>query len=259
MWASLRIIQCHFSDFMLLMIFSLRPLRQHDDRLMNEASAIFKCSICAVIGLWPANKNEGKMRLNGFQVTDFRSVEDSGWIEVQRLAALIGINESGKTNLLVPLWKLNPAREGEIQPTADYPKKLFGRIRANPGDYCFITAEFDTEELADKIAEATAISPSRLRRVRVQRFFDSTYNVEFPDAEPPRSVSAKRISELLQAGKEEISGLSALAKEEGLKEALVAAIEDIKNPLGQPLDATALNSLTGNYQVDVANPAMISR
>ena len=65
------------------------------------------------------------MKLVRFKVTNFRSVDDSGWIEVDAVTALIGVNESGKTNLLLPLWKLNPVREGEIQPTSDFPKSLF--------------------------------------------------------------------------------------------------------------------------------------
>lgn len=54
------------------------------------------------------------MKLLKFRVTEFRSVLDSGWIEVENITALIGTNESGKTNILLPLWKLNPADEGEI-------------------------------------------------------------------------------------------------------------------------------------------------
>ena len=56
------------------------------------------------------------MKLARFRVTNFRSVEDSGWVDVDDVTALIGVNESGKTNLLLPLWKLKPARDGEIQP-----------------------------------------------------------------------------------------------------------------------------------------------
>lgn len=54
------------------------------------------------------------MKLKKFRATNFRSVDDSGWIKVEDITALIGTNESGKTNLLVPLWKLNPVRDGEI-------------------------------------------------------------------------------------------------------------------------------------------------
>src|SRR5207247_7751961 len=60
------------------------------------------------------------MKLKKFRVTQFRSVEDSGWIEADDVTALIGTNESGKTNVLLPLWKLNPAKEGGIVATADY-------------------------------------------------------------------------------------------------------------------------------------------
>jgi ABC-type branched-subunit amino acid transport system ATPase component len=67
------------------------------------------------------------MRLIRYKVTNFRSVEDSGWIETDRVTALIGVNESGKTNLLIPLWKFNPAREGEIQPTSDTLRNILAK------------------------------------------------------------------------------------------------------------------------------------
>ena len=56
------------------------------------------------------------------RVTNFRSVTDSGWLDVDRVTALIGVNESGKTNLRLPLWKLNSAGDGAIDPTAGFPK-----------------------------------------------------------------------------------------------------------------------------------------
>ena len=65
------------------------------------------------------------MKLTRFRVTNFRSVSDSGWLEADDVTALIGVNESGKTNLLLPLWKLKRAQDGEIQPTSDYPKTMF--------------------------------------------------------------------------------------------------------------------------------------
>jgi ABC-type enterochelin transport system ATPase subunit len=60
-------------------------------------------------------KESGAMRLLQFKVTDFRSIGDSDWIDFAGVTALIGTNESGKTNLLLYLWKLNPAGEdGEM-------------------------------------------------------------------------------------------------------------------------------------------------
>lgn len=48
------------------------------------------------------------MKLNSFRVKNFRSVNDSGLIEVSERTALVGRNESGKTNLLFALASLNP-------------------------------------------------------------------------------------------------------------------------------------------------------
>ena len=93
-----------------------------------------------------------------FRVTTFRSVADSGWVDVDDVTALVGVNESGKTNLLLPLWKLNPAQEGELYPNADYPKAMFQEVRAAPSAYRFVEAEF---ELSDREA-VTLPSPHQL-------------------------------------------------------------------------------------------------
>ena len=61
------------------------------------------------------------MKLKKFRVTNFRSVEDSGWIDADDVTALIGTNESGKTNIILPLWKLNP---GDIYDPAYAPTFL---------------------------------------------------------------------------------------------------------------------------------------
>jgi len=48
------------------------------------------------------------VKLISFQVTNFRSVNDSGPINVGKVTTLVGRNESGKTNLLLALHSLNP-------------------------------------------------------------------------------------------------------------------------------------------------------
>jgi hypothetical protein len=73
-------------------------------------------------------KESGAMRLLQFKVTDFRSIGDSDWIDFAGVTALIGTNESGKTNLLLYLWKLNPTGEdGEIDLLADAPRSVSAR------------------------------------------------------------------------------------------------------------------------------------
>ena len=160
------------------------------------------------------------MQLTKFRVTNFRSVDDSGWVEVDDVTALIGVNESGKTNLLVPLWKLNPAREGEIEPTSDYPKTMFREIRAEPGDYRFIEADFETGEHGSEIARLAGIEESSAAVVRVCGYFDGKRSVELPEFERPSTVPVGDVQSRLKRLGEEIASMEALKKEEDLKERL---------------------------------------
>jgi hypothetical protein len=158
------------------------------------------------------------MRLLRYLVKNFRSVEDSGWIDADGVTALIGENESGKTNLLTPLWKLNPAREGELHPTSDYPKRLYGEIRENPGDYDFITAEFDVGAvLASQLAQLTAAPAAELIVVSVVRYFDGEYTLSFPNHVLRRRADPAAIKALLEGALNDIQGMNELKAEEGVK------------------------------------------
>jgi hypothetical protein len=119
--------------------------------------------------------------LSRYRVSNFRSVSDSGWLDVDSVTALVGVNESGKTNLMLPLWKLNPAGGGSIQPTSDYPKSLFATIRNAPGEFQFIIAEFETGSEAEALAELAHIPIVNARRISVARLYDGSYRVGFPD------------------------------------------------------------------------------
>lgn len=63
------------------------------------------------------------MRLEAFRVRNFRSVIDSGVVEVSKMTALLGRNESGKSNLLKGLETLNSS-EGfkKMSPIKDFPR-----------------------------------------------------------------------------------------------------------------------------------------
>jgi predicted ATP-dependent endonuclease of OLD family len=63
------------------------------------------------------------MRLESFRVQNFRSINDSGEINVSQITALLGRNESGKSNLLRALSSLNPPGGFEaLNPIKDFPR-----------------------------------------------------------------------------------------------------------------------------------------
>lgn len=51
------------------------------------------------------------MKLVSFRIKNYRSIFDSGLIKTDKLTAILGRNESGKTNLLSALYSLKPAEE----------------------------------------------------------------------------------------------------------------------------------------------------
>jgi len=63
------------------------------------------------------------VKLVAFRVQNYRSINDSGEISVQDLTALVGRNESGKSNLLLALASLNPPSGFKnLSFTKDFPR-----------------------------------------------------------------------------------------------------------------------------------------
>ncbi|MFT5244836.1 MAG: putative ATP-dependent endonuclease of OLD family [Psychroserpens sp.] len=63
------------------------------------------------------------MQLESFRVRNFRSINDSGVITTEQLTAILGRNESGKSNLLLALQTLNPPEGSkDIIAIKDFPR-----------------------------------------------------------------------------------------------------------------------------------------
>ncbi|EAW26440.1 hypothetical protein ATW7_11125 [Alteromonadales bacterium TW-7] len=63
------------------------------------------------------------MRLQSFRVKNFRSINDTGLISTEQLTAILGRNESGKSNLLLALQMLNPPEGSEkVQAIKNFPR-----------------------------------------------------------------------------------------------------------------------------------------
>lgn len=195
------------------------------------------------------------MHLTRFRVTNFRSVQNSGWVDVDDVTALIGVNESGKTNLLVPLWKLNPAMGGEIHPTSDYPKKHFGAIRQAPRDYCFITAEFEAGTLAGEFSAKAQISPEEAALVSVKRYFNGEYGISFPRHQKIAELDGAEVKALIAAASRSITELVPPRQEEKLKETVLAGLHEMNERLAEPgLSVVQVSDFKRDLQLLVQEP-----
>lgn len=186
-----------------------------------------------------------RMRLLRYRVTDFRSVKDSGWIEADIVTALIGTNESGKTNLLLPLWKLNPASEGEINTTDDYPRDQLGRFRALSVQPVFVRAVFNpSPELQAALAQSSGFSAETFGEVLVQRRFSGQYEVVFPGAIPPREMASNRVLATIHAAETELESITELKTEAGRKSVIADALASAKSAVESPtVDAATLDRI----------------
>ncbi|GAB3804945.1 hypothetical protein GCM10028819_37280 [Spirosoma humi] len=122
-------------------------------------------------------------RLTSFRVTKFRSIDDSGELNVNEYLCLVGTNESGKTNLLAALHKLNPADSALIDPLTDYPRKHYLTYETDAANEPFIRATFalDTTSREQLASFLGAGYPTELlARVVVARYYSGLYAINFP-------------------------------------------------------------------------------
>jgi hypothetical protein len=101
------------------------------------------------------------------RVQNYRSLSDTGWVELDDLTCLVGRNESGKTAFMRAVEKLNPAYgdDGYV-PYAEYPREDWpeysdqhesepavvasGRFRLDDEDVAAVEAAFTEGILADR-------------------------------------------------------------------------------------------------------------
>ena len=96
-----------------------------------------------------------KIKLSEFRISNFRCIDDSGWIRADDITALVGVNESGKTTLLNGLHTLNPGSGTvDIDPFKDFPRD---KISTEFDENCTIakgrfilSKEYVTEKKLDK-------------------------------------------------------------------------------------------------------------
>lgn len=119
------------------------------------------------------------MQLESFEIFNFRSINASGEIKVSRITALLGRNESGKSNLLLALRSLNPVEGFEaLNPIKDFPRhrrleECNDQTRAVSSTWRLTSEE--QAELAEILPRAQAIT-----HVNIGRWYSAKRWVSFP-------------------------------------------------------------------------------
>ncbi len=168
------------------------------------------------------------MKLKQFRVRNFKSVQDSGVIKCENITNLIGVNEAGKSNLLLALWKLNPARNGEIIFTSDMPVEKLAEYRTNPEKHYFIDAEFKIikKDLIEVLSNKFCMDDAIFNDVLVSRNYAGKYSVKFPKLEENGITVKKIILDKVVDFKTKVNDLNDAGKgEDGFKESLIEKLD----------------------------------
>lgn len=175
------------------------------------------------------------MTLKRFRVKNFRSIMDSGWIDCDDVTSLVGINEAGKSNVILALWKLRPVRDGEIDLLHDMPTKEYSSWRSIPEEIVFISADFELDStLVDKVVTLCKCDRDAAAIVNIQRQYDGKYLVSFPNYRKDESIDASIITEIASNAATQLSGLKEKTKAEaGIKDKVSTAYKNILSFLSE--------------------------
>lgn len=172
-------------------------------------------------------------KLSRFKVYNFRSIEESDWIEAADNSCLVGTNEAGKTNLLIALWKLRPANQEPIVPLDDFPRHLYSNYKADEhSNDVFIAADFLLGDNAQKeLAHELQCDIEQIKTVLVKRKYDGGYFISFPYSKIQK-FSSKRIKALIDDFKTLLEKEEPFLKEsDGLKADIINFLENEINSI----------------------------
>jgi hypothetical protein len=122
------------------------------------------------------------LKATKFRIQNYRNIDDSGWIPLERVTAFVGRNESGKTAILKALHKFNPATPEPYNPQREFPRDRYTREFRNGGDWPVCSVAFDIDQRLMEKIETVVAEGSAPHEVTFIRFYDGSFRVQ---CEPP--------------------------------------------------------------------------
>lgn len=124
------------------------------------------------------------MKLARLRVRNYRSIEDSGWVDADDLTCLVGRNESGKTAFMEAVRRLNPEYPvAEYTPYEDYPRDEWPEYNRRDADEPDVVASAEVElddDDHDAIESEYGRDPLDGSTVTVHRDYDNDLRWEVP-------------------------------------------------------------------------------
>ena len=144
------------------------------------------------------------MKAIRFRVQNFRNIDDSDWIALEKVTAFVGRNESGKTSLLKALHKFNPATPEPYDPQREFPRDRYTRDYVANGskgrDWPVCSVEFEIpEELRIEIGELLEEDGESPEKVTATRYYDGSLKFEYASTIEEKPLAPEPVLNALEA------------------------------------------------------------
>lgn len=139
----------------------------------------------------------GEMKLVQAQVTNYKSIDDSGWVEIEAVTSLVGKNESGKTAFLQALNKFNPVegQDGNFDMTTEYPRKRLNRYKREhkqrPDPVVSVVFELDDDDVGELSANLADALQSRSITITKRYNNDSSWSINLDEGKLVRDLVSR--------------------------------------------------------------------
>ena len=155
-----------------------------------------------------------KLIIKQFRVLNYRNIDDSGWIPLERVTAFVGRNESGKTALLKALHKFNPATAEPYNAQRDFPRDRFTAEYRDGSEWPVCEVEFELSDEFQQELKERLNGAEIPRKAILTRFYDGSLKFEYDLEIPPDLVAPSELQEALNVFAEGARRLSSSDYEE---------------------------------------------
>jgi len=189
------------------------------------------------------------MKLVRARVQNFKSIDDSGWVDLNEVTCLVGKNESGKTAWVQALAKLNPiaGQPSRFDFELEYPRKHLQRYKRTHEDdpAVVVTGQFElTDDEVAAIEETFGAGALRGRTVTLAKSYSNSTTWSIPRDEAAIIKHLVAGAELPAATARELAALTRVYE---LRQRLTALGDD------PPQAAELLEVISGWRGSSVAN------
>jgi predicted ATP-dependent endonuclease of OLD family len=135
------------------------------------------------------------MKLTSCRVQNYRSIQDSGWVDIDDIAVVVGKNESGKTSFLKALWKFHSFDGTGYNINREWPS---GRRKDKSPDKVVVETKFSFSEEEIAIIESIHESAKGITGVEMARTYAGDYTHQFVPKNPSVAHNVDWVVDLLR-------------------------------------------------------------